>query len=777
MAIPKFFPKWIFQPPVDIPSSLRDGLAGSDFLLESLARRGITDPKIAASFLDFRKYAPSPPSALPGLEAAVERIAKSVEKHEVIGVWGDFDVDGQTATAVLVSTLRKIGADVQYHVPVRSQESHGVCIAALKAVIAPSLKLLITCDTGISALESAAFLKSSGIDLIVTDHHQLPEQLPDAYAIVNPQFLPAGHPLHELAGVGVAYKLAEALLLRFDLAEIVPPLHDLVALGSIADLAMLSGDTRYLVQSGLDRMHSAPRLFLVKMAERLELPLDLLDEEHIGFFIAPRLNAVGRLDDANPMVDFLMSENEPEVMATLNQMEALNARRRLLVSQVFQGCLAQLEANPSLFDQSILILAHPEWPAGVVGIAAGRLAEYAHRPVILLTGYPEGVLRGSARSVGGIDITSALVQNQNLLLSFGGHPMAAGLSLLSSNLAEFRARMNQTVSAMAEAKHIEPELQIETTLNLDQVNFDLLSDLNRLAPFGQGNLSPVFAAPGLTLKDASILGHSGEHRQVIVGDPSGEEFRILWWQSADLPLPEGRFDLAYSVQMNIYKGKPQVQYVWVDYQPSQETASAAGRKLGNRIELIDRRKDVDLTPELKKTYPIEKALIWREGSHAALPGNDRTLMQKSDFLVIQTVPPSSRLLLEVVASVKPTSILFLGELPQEDNLGFFLKELGRFIKQTADRGSEEYSIVKLAARFAATSEMVLLGLQWFAAMGRVTLAGHTSEQIHISPGGNSDPEAAAAIQADLKRRADEISAFRRYYLAAPLESLIDLRPR
>ncbi|TLM98468.1 single-stranded-DNA-specific exonuclease RecJ, partial [bacterium] len=402
---------------------------GSNFLLESLVRRGIRTPQAAAAFLDYTKYIPQPPKALPGIVAAVARIQAAVAGHETIGVWGDFDVDGQTATAVLVDSLRQIGAKVLFHIPIRSQESHGIKVSALQTFITPDMKVVVTCDTGISANDAAAYLKSVGVDLIITDHHQLPETLPDAVSIINPQFMPEGHPLRDLAGVGAAYKLAEALLEKFGLADYSQTLHDLVALGSIADIAVLRGDTRYLVQSGLNRIRTAPRLFLSKMAEMLDLPLDRLNEEHIGFYIAPRMNAVGRLDDANPMVNLLLSNDATEVNITLNQMEALNASRRVLVSQVFEGCMAQLESNPALLEQPLIILSHPEWPAGVIGIAAGRLAELTHRPVILLSGDVNGILRGSARSVAGIDITAALTLNKDLLLTFGGHPMAAGLSL------------------------------------------------------------------------------------------------------------------------------------------------------------------------------------------------------------------------------------------------------------------------------------------------------------------------------------------------------------
>ncbi len=768
----KIAPNWIFSPPVEIPPELKSDLAAPDFLLECLVRRGITTSQAALAFLDFHKYTPTSPDTLPDLPKAVERIRKAVENRETIGVWGDFDVDGQTATAVLVDTLRRIGADVDFHIPVRGMESHGINLDPLKVFLTHSMKVLLTCDTGVSANEAATYLQSVGVDLIITDHHQLPEILPSALAIINPQLLPTDNPLHDLAGVGVAYKLAEALLLSYGKDDTIVTLHDLVALGCVADLATLRGDTRYLVQSGIDRMRNSPRLFLAKMASKLELTLESFSEENIGFDIAPRMNAVGRLDDANPMVDFLLSDDAEEIETILTHMEALNANRKLLVSQVFQGCLAQLETNPGLADRSILILSHPDWPAGVVGIAAGRLAEWTYKPVILLSGAKEEILRGSVRSIPGIDITAALAQNQDLLLTFGGHPMAAGLSLNAENLPEFRARMHLTVAAMAEATHVEAELPVETALNLDLVDLNLLADLDRLAPFGPGNPSPIFAAPGLTLQDTSVLGHNGDHRQAIVEDERGDDYRILWWQGADLPLPEGRFDLAYKARLNVYKGTPKVQYEWVDFRQSQEPTPVTLAKSAKKYELLDFRQFSSHAPEIQAVIDLNQAFFWQEGANAAVASRDRTSFEKSSTLVIQTVPPSSADLLEAVSKIKPAKILFLGEIPPENDLGVFLRELGAFLKQAAQQGSQSFSISDLAARFAATSEITHKALEWYAAKGLVTIEMDSTNRVSIHPGGVPDPANAADLQSVLKRNAGEISAFRRFYLSASLDSLI-----
>ena len=270
-----------------------------------LARRGLVDAAAVRAFLDPACYVPASPFDLPGMEAAVARIGSALRRQEVIGVWGDFDVDGQTSTTLLVEALRHLGADVRYHIPVRERESHGVTIPYLSQFLDDGVQLVVTCDTGITANEAVAYARQRGVDVIITDHHSLPEQLPEALALVNPQFLAPGHPLGALPGVGVAYKLVEALYQRRGDPEACARYLDLVALGIVADVALQTGDTRYLLQRGLSALRQTQRLGLLALFEMAELSPAGLSEEHIGFMIGPRLNALGRLSDANPIVDFL----------------------------------------------------------------------------------------------------------------------------------------------------------------------------------------------------------------------------------------------------------------------------------------------------------------------------------------------------------------------------------------------------------------------------------------------------------------------------------------
>jgi single-stranded-DNA-specific exonuclease len=437
--------RWLDPPRVDVTplSTLNLPL----LLKQTLIRRGILTQDSAQAFLH-PEATPSTP--FPNIEPAVEIIHAAIQRKDRICVWGDFDVDGQTSTALLVQTLRALGADVVYYIPVRGKESHGVHIETLTPILDGGVKHVITCDTGITAHDAIEFCNSRGVEVIVTDHHDLGETLPNAKAIINPKSLPDDHPLKTLAGVGVAYKLAEALIANYHLHFTQSPISslellDLVALGLIADVALLQGETRTLAQRSLQALRNTQRLGLRVMAELSSTNLESLTEETIGFTFAPRLNALGRLSDANPAVELLTTNDPARARVLATQIEGLNAQRRLLTSQVTEAAEAQLREHPELLTDPAIVLSHPNWPGGVVGIVANRLVDRYHKPALLLTEGEDGILRGSARSVEGLHITEAISSQKDLLLNFGGHPMAAGLSLQKENLTGFRRGLGKAI--------------------------------------------------------------------------------------------------------------------------------------------------------------------------------------------------------------------------------------------------------------------------------------------------------------------------------------------
>ncbi|MDO8753525.1 MAG: single-stranded-DNA-specific exonuclease RecJ, partial [Anaerolineales bacterium] len=462
--------RWLDPHPVQIPASFAD-LGLPPLIAQTLIRRGINSPEEAEAFLHPDK---TPSIPFPNIEIAVEHINLAIRRSEMICVWGDFDVDGQTSTALLVQTLQSLGANVIYYIPIRGRESHGVHIETLKPIIDNGAKLIVTCDTGITAHEAVDYANSRGVDVVITDHHDLDRastlrqaqggaslsvNLPNAVAIVNPKLLPKDHLLANLAGVGVAYKLAEALL---DTRHLTPDtLLDLVALGLIADIALLKGETRSLAQKGIQALRETKRLGLKIIAELSGTNLETLTEETIGFTFAPRLNALGRLGDANPAVELLLTRDPARARVLAAQIEGLNAQRRLLTSQVYEAAEAQLRANPDLLTEPAIVLSHPNWPGGVVGIVANKLVDRYHKPAILLNESEDGIMRGSARSIEGLQITEAIATQKDILRSFGGHPMAAGMAFDADKLTEFRKGLGKAIEKqLGEIVREEPSLQI-----------------------------------------------------------------------------------------------------------------------------------------------------------------------------------------------------------------------------------------------------------------------------------------------------------------------------
>ena len=381
----KSMKSWLEPSPISVPDMLAAAAGGHPLVAQTLARRGILDPHQAQAFLDPNSYQPAVPNEFPGMQRAVKRLLQAIQRGERICVWGDFDVDGQTATTLLVATLGELGADVTYHIPVRAAESHGVNIPNLEIAIQGGAQLVLTCDTGITSHQAAEYARGRGVEMIITDHHELPasgEPLPVAQAVITPRMLPAGHPLGSLPGVGVAYMLAQAIYRQFNREADCEQHLDLAALGIVADLALLTGDTRYLLQRGLAVLRRAQRPGLQAILELADLNPAGLSEEHIGFILAPRMNAIGRLGDANSVVELLTTLDIDRARLLALDLETLNARRKLLTDQVYQGALAQIEIDPSLAEMGALVLAHRSWPAGVLGIVASRLVERFHKPAV-----------------------------------------------------------------------------------------------------------------------------------------------------------------------------------------------------------------------------------------------------------------------------------------------------------------------------------------------------------------------------------------------------------
>ncbi len=772
--------EWIEPQDIAVPEELQSAIGGHPLVATTLARRGLTDVEEARAFLDPRLYEPAPPTDLPGLAKAVERLERAIEDGEKICIWGDFDVDGQTATTLLFSTLSELGATVQYHIPVRATESHGINIPVLGRLIDEGISLLLTCDTGVSAHEAILYACERGVEVIVTDHHDLPAVLPKAHAVVNPKMLPEDHPARDLPGVGCAYELAEGLYASAGRRKDAAQYLDLVALGIVADVAAQTRDTRYLLQRGLEALRSTERLGLRVMMELAEVNSEWLTEEHIGFVLAPRLNALGRLADANVALEFLTTDGLARARILATEFEGLNARRRLLSDQVFQAAMEQIERDRSLLDQGALVLSNPSWPAGVIGIVASRLVERYGRPTVLIANPPGKLARGSARSVEGCNITAAIAAHSEMLSNFGGHPMAAGLSIDPERIPEFSRALSRTVSELLGDAELRPTLEISSFLPLDALTLELVEELERLAPFGPGNPSLTLATKGLELTSHSAVGRHGEHLQLIAEDEEGTQAKIIWWQGDQMSLPQGRFDLAYVVRASDFRGQREVQMEWVHARVVEAPGVVFPVELPP-LEVVDYRPRRDGRSILEGLRRGGDLAVWSEAQHRKeVAGQDRYELGPSRALAIYTVPPGPRELQMVLDTVVPERIYLFARDPGLDRMRSFLERLAGVIKHRLNAFAGWATIPLLAAATAQRESTVQIGVAWLAAQGQIVIVSEQGEELQFSLGDkrtSRDMLDLEEVTVSLKAGLEETAAYREHFQRASPEALFGHRRR
>lgn len=760
--------QWIDPPMLKLSGAFAAQIGGHPLLAQTLARRGLGDAQQALAFLNPEGYVPASAFDLPDMDKAAERVHRAIRQGERILVWGDFDVDGQTATALLVSVLRDLGADVHAYIPHRLREGHGIALPALADRLRQGVGLLLTCDTGISAHEAVDYANANGVAVVITDHHHLPPQLPAAYAAVNPQRLPPGHPLRTLPGVGCAFKLAEAL-------GGVPtePLLDLVALGIVADVAEQIADTRHLLQRGLAVLRQTDRLGLKVMIELAEVDPLTLNEDDIGFALAPRLNALGRLDDANPAVELLTTTDRERALILANRIEALNHERRMLSEQVMKAALNMVERDPALLTSAALVLHHAQWPAGILGIVANRLVEQFDRPVILLTTPPGEPARGSARSVSGCDITAALAQHADLLAGFGGHTMAAGLSLAPERIPELRRALSRTVQAQRGAVEAVPTLGIDGWLPLAEITPDLLATLDRLAPFGAGNPPLVLASEKLTLRSQRTIGRQREHLRLVVEDETGETMTVLWWQADADALPKGRLDLAYRPRWSAFQGTREIVLQYVDSRPVDEPPLTFNARPA--VAVVDYRGQ-DMSTALVTLQAVVQAgdcLVWAEGNLPnGITSASRLDLRPARTLAVWTIPPNRAVLRAALEAVNPAEVLLFGFVPGSDALNAFVGQFAGVVKFALRAKAGRVRLDALAAAVGQPVETTRAGLAWMVARGHLTVLEEAGLDVQVAEGGHPAPDQHAATTTRLAELLTETRYYRGYFRRAAADTLV-----
>ena len=563
--------KWVVAAPA--PPETRQRLSHlHPVLVQVLTNRGLTDVAQVQAFLDGRYLASTDPFLLADMDKAVERIRRAIESDEGIVVYGDFDADGVTSTVLLTQALRGLGLErrrVQPYIPHRVDEGYGLNFEAMDKIKELGADLIITVDCGIRSVAEIAYANELGLDTIITDHHSLGPRLPEAYAVINPKRPDSAYPETMLAGVGIAYKLAEALYSTMpERAQVdVRSFLDLVAMGTVADLAPLLGENRRLVIDGLAVLNQLQRPGLKELAAVAGLKPGTITAESIGFGFGPRLNAAGRLEHAYTAAKLLAVNNDYAARELAQELNDLNRRRRTMTAEM--GDRAETLVNTG---DPILIVADESFASGVVGLVASRLAEKNYRPAIILEKGPDES-RGSCRSIPEFHITAALDETADLLVRHGGHAQAAGFTVRNENLEPFIARMMAIASEQLDGRDLLPTLAIDAEIELDEVDWALHETLALLEPTGMENPTPVFLSRNVEVMSHRAVGQGGDHLQLRLSSVNGGQahqllpgiaFRQGAWANH---LPQ-YVDIVYTIGVNDYNGRRTLQLLIQDFRPA-----------------------------------------------------------------------------------------------------------------------------------------------------------------------------------------------------------------
>ena len=579
-----------------------------------LHSRGVTTDEEIYEFLHPLEMKIIHPKAFCDMEKVVERLSLAIDNGEKIVIHGDFDADGVTSTSLLYRTFKYLGADVNYFIPDREKEGHGFDTKALvKIMTQVKPKVIISCDCGISDVDAVNFLNSFKIDVIITDHHEAPEVLPKAYGIINPK---APNALDEnltakqiesltsLAGVGVAFKTAHALLEKYNKLEFIPEILPYVAVGTVADLVPLIGENRYLVTKGLELISAGKHYGITRLLESAGYKGQITSEQ-IAFGIAPRINASGRLDTVDEALKVLISDNKQEIEMAIQSLNEFNKIRQELCQNIFAEAdeMVKKEGNRN----PAIVLFNKEWHIGIIGIVASMLVEKYYKPTFLMT-YSEETkqYRCSARSVEGINLYDTISINSELLDGFGGHAMAAGLAFSEekSSFEQVKSALCKTVKEMSQGKDLKPFLNIDLELTPDDITLDLIDDISQLEPFGASNPSPIFAIKDLKIKEKRLMGENKNHLRLTC-QAGNTEFNCIRWKDGEISLVKGdTLDIAFHPQKNEYNGVTSVQLIIDDIHSEYLKEEELPKQ-----KLFDHRKKTDILPQVNDYVKSSKQNI------------------------------------------------------------------------------------------------------------------------------------------------------------------------
>ena len=547
--------QWLTAPPRPEAGILASELGIPLAIAQVLANRGISNAEDARKFLFGTLDNLADPYLFNDMAKAVERLQAAIERKEKVLIFGDYDVDGVLSVVILMRALRNLGAEVDYYIPERLKEGYGIKDEHLQVVEERRAGLVISVDCGIKAVSFVRKAKAGGVDVIITDHHRPGDELPQATAILNPVLADSGYPFRGLAGVGVVFKLLQALLTKAGKPASLSSYAKLVAIGTIADVAELRGENRLLVKEGLRGLESVSNRGLKSLLDECRLAGRKITEGDVGFRIGPRINAAGRMGAADSAVKLFFTDSVEESAELAARLSGFNETRQQEEDRIFGEALRQVQESSLDSRYKILVLGSESWHRGVIGIVASKLKEYFYRPVVLLT-YEDGKASGSGRSISEFSLIECLDACRDVFLDYGGHTLAVGCSLVRERVSEFRERANAFAEARLSADDLRRKVRIDAALSLAEIDGPFIKSYLMLSPFGVGNPKPLFLSSPVEVWSSPQL-IQGKHLKFIARQ-DGRSFEAIGWDKADR-LKEirrgSKINLAFSLQSSTYLGE------------------------------------------------------------------------------------------------------------------------------------------------------------------------------------------------------------------------------
>lgn len=725
-----------------------------------LAARGIENEKDIEEFINPLQTKLSSPDVFVDMQKCIQRLAKAIDEKEKIVIYGDFDADGVTSTSLLFRTLSHLGADVNYFIPDREKEGHGLDTKALVKLMANvKPKVIITVDCGIGDVEAVNFLNSFKIDVIITDHHEAPEELPKAFAIINPK---AQNALDEnlsakeilsltsLAGVGVAFKTAQALLSHYEKTEYVFDILPYAAVGTVADVVPLIGENRHIVLKGLELISKDRHKGLKRLLESAGYNISNgVTAEQIAFGVAPRINASGRLDTVEDALKVMLSDNPQEIEMAVISLNEFNKIRQNLCQETFLQAdeMVKREGNKN----PAIVLFNPEWKIGIIGIVASKLVEKYYKPTFLMTYYEETKqIRCSARSIEGVNLYDAINSIGDLLDGYGGHAMAAGLSFSPDKtpFKQVKENLNRIIKEMTNGKELKPFINIDLVITADDVTVDLVEELSQLEPFGASNPSPVFALKNLKIKQKKLMGENKDHLRLTV-TAGTNEFNCIRWGAGDISLVAGDvLDAAFHPQINEYQGNTTVQLIVDDihspYLKEEEEIEET------KFKVYDHRKKTDILPQVNDYVKNSKQniLIFAESKsvkdklkpYEALKDIcvSRENLQTCDAVMFFDYPADRETFNKILEETSPKCLHLMNyEIKYFDETEF-LKTFHGMLKFASNNNGGKVEILRCASHLGKSIKLIELMFNLFEESGFIKILERSKDCYKINFIGTAD---------------------------------------